>query len=73
MINALIPLAFVLSNHRDTVQKILGDCAAVVVESFSSEDFSIDGKLLEQIVGHEVSSNVDYDQLSIDDLWWATV
>lgn len=73
LISALIPLAFVAYRSRDTVQEILGDCLAVAVESFSQEDFSIDSKLLEKLVGRAVSSNVNYNQLSIDDLWWATV
>ena len=73
LVNALIPLAFVLSSHCDALLDILGDCLAVPVESFSSESFSVSRQLIEQVVGREVSNTVNYDHLSIDDLWWATV
>lgn len=73
LLSALIPLAFVLSNHRDAVLDVLRDCLVVPVESFSSERFNVSRKLIERIVGREISTNVNYDQLSINDLWWATV
>jgi len=72
-INALIPLAFLLSIHSNALKEILGDCIVVPVESFSSESFSVNTQLLEQVVGREVSTNLNYDQLSIEDLWWATL
>ena len=70
--SAIIPLAFVLSDYQDLAE-VLGDCVVVPVASFSADTFSIDRKLLEQLVDREVSDNVNYDQLSIMDLWWATV
>jgi hypothetical protein len=73
LVNALIPLTFVLSSYCDALLDVLGDCVAVPVESFSAESFSVSRQLMEQVVGREVSTNVNYDQLSIDDLWWATV
>ncbi len=73
LICALVPIAFVLTDHYATALKHLGDCPAVPVESFSQDDFSIDRTLLTQILGREVSANVNYEQLSIDDIWWATV
>lgn len=73
LISALVPIAFVLSDLQATVQKHLRDCAIVPVESFSQQDFSIDRTLLEQVVGRDVSANVNCGQLSIDDIWWATV
>lgn len=73
LVSALIPLTFVLSSYCDALLDVLGDCVAVPVESFSAESFSVSRQLMEQVVGREVSTNVNYDQLSIDDLWWATV
>jgi hypothetical protein len=73
LVNVLIPVAFVLSRHSSAVCFALRDCNTILVDSFSEAIFRIDKDVLEKILGKPLSSNVNYDRLSIDDLWWATV
>ncbi len=45
----------------------------IVMDDFEAADFSVDRSLLERIFGREISSNLDYNAISISELWWATV
>lgn len=45
----------------------------LVVTSMTEKLFTVDRQLLEQIFHRQLSTNVDYSRLSINDLWWATV
>lgn len=47
--------------------------ACMTVASMSEPVFEVDRRLLEEIFGRPLSTNVDYSRLSIEDLWWATV
>ncbi|MFN7812692.1 MAG: hypothetical protein ACK5SI_08550 [Planctomycetia bacterium] len=71
--SALVPVIVVLSKYSDGVQHALSGCHLIMVDSFSDDAFKIERTILEQIVGREMSRNVNYDKLSMDDLWWATV
>ncbi|WP_437609179.1 hypothetical protein WMF20_49580 [Sorangium sp. So ce834] len=41
--------------------------------SIHDHNYRIAPEILEEIFGFEVSRNVDYEDLSMNDLWWATV
>ncbi|WP_437755839.1 hypothetical protein [Sorangium sp. So ce1389] len=41
--------------------------------SADDHDYRIAPELLEEVFGREISRNVDYEALSMNDLWWATV
>ncbi len=43
------------------------------VHSMSEHVFEVDRRLLEEVFGRQLSDNVDYSKLSVDELWWATV
>lgn len=71
--NALVPVVVVHEKYSKCVQLTNLGCHLIVVDSFSDHVFRIEPTILEQIVGRQVSRNVSYDELSILDLWWATV
>jgi hypothetical protein len=73
LVNVLIPVAFVLPRHSGAVCFALRDCNTILTDSFSEDTFRIDKDVLEKIFGRTLSRNVNYDRLSIDELWWATV
>ncbi len=73
LICALAPIIFVLSKYSDTVDSVVDDCQIISVDSFSEQNLAVDKCLLEKLVGRELSDNVNYDKLSVDDLWWATI
>jgi len=51
----------------------IGAAAVVVASSFSERAFCVDKAVLERLCSRPLSENVDYRELSINDLWWATV
>lgn len=75
IVNALVPIVVVLSKLRDKVQGLAENnkVALIVADSFSDHSFCVDKQLVEQVVARELSSNIDYRSLSIDDLWWTTI
>ena len=73
IVNAQIPLAFFDAEYADQFRDVLSECVFKAIESFSSSDFSVDVSLLKQVAGRDVSDNLDYTHISIDDLWWATI
>lgn len=49
------------------------DVAWIRFRSTNDHDYRIAPELLEEVFGREISRNVDYEDLSLGDLWWATV
>ena len=45
----------------------------VVVTSFAVQEYRVDHVLLESIFGRPLSRHVNWERMSIDELWWATV
>jgi hypothetical protein len=43
------------------------------VDDFSKKQHYVEKSFLESVFGRELSGNLSYDALSINDLWWATV
>ena len=49
------------------------DQAHVVrVQDMDGKDYQVDRSILEAAFGRPMTSNVNYDLMSIDELWWAT-
>ncbi|WP_437634842.1 hypothetical protein [Sorangium sp. So ce854] len=60
---------------RDDVplSELPSDVAWIRFRSTNDHDYRIAPELLEEVFGREISRNVDYEDLSMNDLWWATV
>lgn len=68
---ARVPLAFVI--ERADVSRVTESVHWIRCRSFDTHRFSIDKALLEEIFGREVTDAVDYTNLSVNDLWFATI
>lgn len=53
--------------------RVSGRVAWLRVESMDAQMYRVDRELLEQVFGGPLSNAVDYEQLSIADVWYATV
>ncbi|WP_148087722.1 hypothetical protein [Gemmata obscuriglobus] len=69
------PLIFILPDTCGlNLQHDLGK--DIVVDSLSSFDdvfFAVDRNLLETCFGRQLTNSIDYERMSIKDIWWATV
>jgi hypothetical protein len=66
-----IPLGFAISSLAKCP---IGDLPIVLrVDDLADENFRISRDLIEQVLARPVSDNLDYEKLSAQDLWWATV
>jgi hypothetical protein len=75
IIHAAWPLLIV---HADLAQAArtfadTNNATVIVADNFDDHCFSVDRRLLERLLGRELTQNISYDSLSINDLWWATV
>lgn len=46
---------------------------AVFVEDMSTRCYSVERLVLESIFGRQLSDKVDYESISIEEIWWSTV
>lgn len=65
-----VPLA--LAKRSVPTHALLG-FDVVVVDSFDDQEYRVDRQVLEKLFGRPLSRNIDWDGLSIEELWWATV
>lgn len=70
LVCARVPL--VLVRLTTPAHSLLG-FEVVVVNDFASQEYRVDRGLLESIFGRPLSPHVDWEGMSIDELWWATV
>lgn len=64
------PLVIVVGGRTPPV----GNLAHVVrVKDMDGKDHQVDRSVLEEGFGRSITSNVNYDCMSIDELWWATI
>lgn len=70
-----IPIAFFLKSEKSKLDNLTGMDSIViyVVEDFDNPDFSTTRCKMEDVFGRVLTDNVDYERLSVNDLWWATV
>jgi hypothetical protein len=66
-----LPLGIAKAAHAH--QMPVGQVTWIVVELMSEPKFRVGRLVLEQAFGRQLSDNVNYEQLSANDLWWATV
>lgn len=71
LVCARIPLGIVRED-MDTARMTM-HVSWIRVPSMSEQTYTVDRPLLEQVFGRQLSENIDYSKLSINDLWWATV
>jgi hypothetical protein len=71
LICARIPLGFI----RGTApwDESLEDVVWLSVSSTADVLYKVDPEVLDQTFGRTVSRNLNYDSVSADDIWWATV
>jgi len=69
------PLAIVLSPFKKSFTEALLRVPVVLIEAecFDDKVYSLDKKIAEQIFQRQLSPNISYEALSINDLWWATI
>jgi hypothetical protein len=73
-VSAKMPLVLVQKRYAEVIR----DCAiragamSLGVSSFAEGGFCVPKELLERIFGRPLTSVVNYDKLSINDLWYAT-
>jgi hypothetical protein len=72
LICARLPLGFISASEVDPAS-LPRQLTWIQVASMSEAAFSVDKQMLEHAFGRELSDNVDYNSLSAQDLWWATV
>lgn len=46
---------------------------SVGFDNFQDATFSVDKNLIEEIFSKELTNNIDYNHLSIEEIWFATV
>ena len=70
-----MPLVIVLSPFAEDVRDCARADGAVVFEvgDFDEHRYKVDKMLLESMFGKKLTSVVSYDDLSIQELWYATV
>jgi len=73
LVHARMPLAFLVTPVAVPEDPSLSEVVIVRVERTDTRSFRIDKDWLESILGRPLTDNVDYEALSLDDLWWATV
>ena len=76
LVSAKLPLVIARSVLAASANEwALGRSGAVViiVDNFDDCAFCVDRALLENVFSREITPNVNYESLSISDLWWATV
>lgn len=71
LICARIPLGF-LSEATPPREYVEG-FVWITIRSVSDASFKIDPEVLDRIFERHVSRNLDYDAVSANDVWWATV
>ncbi|XXY17782.1 hypothetical protein WME88_57105 [Sorangium sp. So ce216] len=71
LVCARIPIGAV----RDDVPRsgLPSDVTWILFKSTRERDYQVAPQVLEKVFGREVSRNLDYGALSLDELWWATV
>ena len=71
LICASIPLGFLraAAPPRECVEGFIW----ITIRSVSDATFKIDPEVLDRIFERHVSRNLDYDAISANDVWWATV
>ena len=68
-----VPLGIV-ADSLNRHEPALPDCLPwIPVNSFSEPDYAVARALIETVFERPVSGNVNWNRLSIEDLWWATV
>jgi hypothetical protein len=72
LVCARLPFGFIAASEVDPAV-LPTELTWVQVASMSDPAFCMDKRTLEETFGRELSDNVDYNALSAQDLWWATV
>ncbi|HBQ98395.1 MAG: hypothetical protein J7524_23380 [Roseofilum sp. Belize BBD 4] len=72
---AKVPLIIVLEKYKDKFSNhfFLKEIKIFIIKDFDDNLYCIEKELLEKTFGREMTSNISYSALSINDLWWATV
>jgi hypothetical protein len=71
LICAKIPLGFIRSDIPTSGST--GGLVWITVPSTDESVYKISPEVLDRIFGRTVSRNLNYDAISADDVWWATV
>ncbi len=74
-VSAKIPLILVEDRYVEAIRDCAVQAGAVLlsVSSFKTNVFHVSKELLETVFGRPLTSTVNYDMLSISDLYYATV
>ena len=74
LVCARIPLVIVASDLKEVVEKLVdANFLIFCVDDMAAKSWLVDKKLLERIFSKALTDNINYAELSIDDLWWCTV
>lgn len=71
LVCARIPVG--AARHDLSPRALSDEVAWLRFESMDERSYEIDRELLKQVFGRDLSENVDYASLSLNELWWATV
>lgn len=74
-VNARFPLLIVNTEYEEVgrqCESVFCLCC-VSADDFDAKDFSMDQILVQRLFERELSPNLSYEEISINELWWATV
>ncbi|MEM9541225.1 MAG: hypothetical protein AAGA60_17205 [Cyanobacteria bacterium P01_E01_bin.42] len=74
LICAKIPLIIMLKIYKERAKSLIAqESKILLIADFDEPIFCVSVELLEEIFGRKMTSDISYEALSIQDLWWATV
>jgi hypothetical protein len=75
IVHSALPLAIAVARFADTIRNISDSSKISLIEvaDFETPCLSADKPRLETLLSRSLSSAVDYANISMQDLWWATV
>jgi len=68
---AKLPIGFISGDARPAGGK--HPFVWILVPSTDAAVYSVNPEVLDQVFGRSVSRSLDYDKVSADEVWWATV
>ena len=69
-----LPLIIISSQYEAISKKIDGiSCLVFPVRDFDLEKHRVSKSILERVFERKLSENLNYEELSINDIWWATI
>lgn len=71
LVCAKVPLGFIRGSSPP--DESLGDFVWLTVSSTTDASYKVDPEVLDQSFGRTVSRKLNFDAISADDIWWATV